>query len=119
MFSSGVTLSEVGLAAFCKPQVVCSIRVDNYISSPPRTGAISGITALLFAVGDTAPAARCRARSGCRLLRSHQIIKEAQPLDAHYSSFSPTAQATETGAIDLISRWAFEKPAALSVPTIL
>lgn len=33
-------------------------------------------------------------------------------------SFIPTTQATESGAIDLISRWALEKPAALTVATM-
>ena len=34
-------------------------------------------------------------------------------------SFIPTTQATESGAIDLISRWAREKPAALSLSTMM
>ena len=34
-------------------------------------------------------------------------------------SFIATTQATESGAIDLISRWALEKPAALTVATMV
>ena len=39
--------------------------------------------------------------------------------DRPYPSFIPTAQATESGSIDLISRWAWEKPAALSLSNMV